>query len=160
MKKWRNELINMMIHTGCTRTPVLRRSNKTQFLLATDFPLITDKNSMTAFMELAETNGWQTITDRGWIHLNRKAVFEAAEEIPDPGPEAACCLSLINRHPNEMVPSDGTAERLMLKAMEQGTEACERICCELHAEWAASLRKHKGIPDIDKRFFGGQESIC
>ena len=43
----------------------------------------------------------------------------------------------------------------ILKALEEGPDAYENVCGKLHADWAAAMRKHTGIPDVDRRFFGG-----
>ena len=155
MIKWRNELTALMDISGFQRKPALRRSNLNEYLLATDYPMTADKQSVQSFIIAAEQAGWQTKEDRGWIHLNRAPQFEAAEQIPDPGPEAACCLSLLNRHPDGRTASDGCTERMLLKAMEEGSTACEHICRKLHCEWAVLLRSHSGLPDIDIRFLGG-----
>ena len=156
MKKWRGELTEMMKSAGYRRMPALRRSSKEQFLLATDYPTAADQPSAEAFIRQAEKAGWHAETDHGWIYLDRKAVFEASDDMPIPGPEALNCLSLLERHAGGKTISDGTAERLLLKAMEEGAEAYERACAKLHAEWSVLLRTSAGIPDVDKRFFGGK----
>ena len=158
MKKWRDELTEMMISSGCVRMPAIRRSNRDHYLFATDYPSKADQKAMYVFIDRAVDAGWHIETVRGWIHLDRKAVFEAAETVPEPGPEAFCCLSLLERHPDNRKQSDGSAERLLLKAMEEGRETYERTCEILHAEWAVLLRKMNGLPDIDHRFFGGEKN--
>ena len=155
MEKWRDELRKMMRAAGFRRTPVLRRSKKEDFLFATDYPLASDASSVQAFITAAQKAGWRTETDSGWIQLDRKAEFEAADMPPAWNPEAGCCLSILERSAYEKIPSDGYAERLILKALEEGPDAYENVCGKLHADWAAAMREHTGIPDVDRRFFGG-----
>ena len=156
MKKWREEIYSMMHSAGYRRKPALRRSRNDQFLLATDFPMTADQTAVAEFIRQAEKAGWRAESVHGWIYLDRDTVFEAAEEMAIPGAEAACCLSLLERHAESRTPSGGSDERRLLKAMEEGPGAYENVCGKLHTEWAESLRKRIGIPDVDKRFFGGE----
>ena len=153
MKKWRAELTDMMVLSGYRREPALRRSKKEQFLFATDYPLTADEKAVLRFIGYAHDAGWHTETDQGWIYLSRKPEMNGEEGMPAFGPESACCLSLLKRHTGGRIPSDGSAERMLLKAAEEGADAYENACERLHAAWAGLLRKSGTIPDVDERFF-------
>ena len=156
MKEWREEIAEMMDHAGCFRRPSLRRSNREEYLLSTDYPQAADPDAAQALIRAARSKGWKILQEDGWIYFDRPAVFEAADGAPHACPEADCCLSLLERHPDARVPSDGKAERMLLKAMEEGNEAFETVCKKLHGIMACSLRKKERIHDIDQRFFGGK----
>ena len=153
MEKWRKEITDMMISSGYRRTPALRRSDKEQFLFATDYPLAADDQDVLRFIGYAHEAGWQTETDHGWIYLSRKPELNEGDGLPAPGPESACCLSLLKRHAGDRILSDGSAERMLLKAAEEGADAYENACERLHYTWAGMLRESGTIPDIDERFF-------
>ena len=156
MRKWREELARIMNTAGFRRPPALRRSSRSDCLLATDLPQAADETSVRFFFCEAGKAGWRTVTEAGWIHLDRAAVFEAADTVPRGTPASACCLSMLRRNRFPTV-SDGTAERMILKALEEGTAAYDAVCRRLHADWAASLRNHTGIPAVDPRFFGEEQ---
>ena len=158
MQKWRDELKRMMDQAGYRRVPVLRRSSGDCFLFATDFPQAAEEDAVTAFLDFADKAGWHTERENGWIFLERPPVFEAAENIPAAGTEAACCLSILKRYTGSVTRSDGSAERALLKAAEEGETAYENACSRIHTAWAAALRNHTGIPGVDSRFFG-EEAI-
>lgn len=155
MKKWRTEITGLIRKACCRRPPALRRSLRNDALLTTDLPQTADEETVSRFIQDAQLAGWRTETENGWIHLDRNALFDASDYDFPFGPEAACCLSLLKRHAKDTALSDGAAERSLLKALEEGYTAYERLCGKLHAEWAAQLRSHQRIPDIDRRFFGG-----
>lgn len=160
MKKWRNELQVLLSGFSCKRIPALRRSKRKDYLFATDFPqAASDILEVSVFLESAHESGWQTNMENGWIHLSRAPVFGGIDGKIHPGPEGSCCLSLLKRHPERKKHSDGYTERRLLKAQEEGDEAYERLCGCLHSEWSGLLRQHIPLPDIDHRFFGGDEKI-
>ena len=153
MKKWRDDLIRLMKAAGYRRPPALRRSSRNDCLLVTDFPQAAEDESVRRFVDMAGENGWHVTFEAGWIHLDRTAVFEAADSAPAGTFQSGCCLSLLRRNRVPVV-SDGTAERMILKALEEGSISYNAVCARLHSEWAAALRNHTGIPDVDPRFFG------
>ena len=155
MKKWRTELNQMMAEAGFRRPPALRRSGRDDFLFMTDYPIAADEMAVAQFVKAAAEEGWRVERDGDRLYLDRPAVFEAVGSLPDPVPEASCCLSLLKRHGNEAVPSDGSAERMLLKALDEGTDAYQKACRTLHVIWAALLRKGAALPKVDMRFFGG-----
>ncbi len=159
LEKWRLEITALMDKAGCLRPPALRRSLRNDALFSTDLPQAADEESVSRFIHDARLAGWRTEKSNGWIHLDRDAMFDAAEKFPTFGPEALCCLSLLKRHAKDTAPSDGMTERSLLKASEEGYAAFECLCGKLHAQWAAQLRSHINLPDIDRRFFGGESAL-
>ena len=150
---WREDLLRIMETAGYRRFPSLRRSNREDSLFATDYPQAAEEPSVRLFICKAKNAGWHIVSDNGWLHLDRTAVIEAADFPPIQTDQSACCLSMLyrNRFP---ILSDGTAERMILKALEEGTEAYNTACKKLHSAWAVSLRNHTGIPAVDPEFFG------
>ena len=69
------------------------------------------------------------------------------------GPEADCCLSLLVRHPASAGEPSDKAQRMLIKAGEEGEKAYEGACAALHREWAERLRKGDSMPDISQRYF-------
>ncbi len=159
MNKLRREIQEMLRNVPCWRPAALRRSQREEFLYATDLPGAADTKAVELFLQTAAANGWRTETAAGWIQLDREC-----SEPPDggepgqTGPEAHCCASLLRRHPGS-----GRSERerrMLIKAGEEGPEAYEKVCAQLHREWAEAMRKGEPLPDISLRFFEGGEQTC
>ena len=151
----RTELNNLLAGTSFSRLPALRRSLREDWLYATDLPSLCRAETLRAVRLRLEEAGWETESDSGWLQL-RKEVLLPLEELPDGffGPEAACCRSLLERHP---VRGDGYPRKavfLLAKAAEEGPLSYEKACGRLHREWAERLRKNEPLPGIDPRFFG------
>ena len=157
MEKWREQLSGLMSDAGYRRKPAIRRSTRDGYLFATDFPQAADEHSVQVFLKTAENTGWKTEMISGWIELTRYTDFaEASDRSVFGSPEAACCLSLLNRYNGDKAPSDGDIERKILKALEEGFDKYDSLCRSIHSSWAAALRRHEELPDIDKRYFGGE----
>ena len=60
--------------------------------------------------------------------------------------EAYALLSFLERHQD--LPADRRAVRQLLKAEEEGRDSLEKICAQMHAEYARYLRMHIGIPTL------------
>ena len=140
------------------RPAVLRRSLSEQWMYATDLPLIATEETVESFSAQAKEAGWTTGTDGGWLQLDRPV----REPVPGMIPEewkscmaAGCCRSLLERHRAQLIPSDGQAERMLVKAGEEGPDAYEEACRRLHFRWAEALRTHRGIPAVHMSFFSG-----
>lgn len=128
----------------CTRRPALRRSDDPDALLATDLPLVADASAAEAFIRAMQDIGWRCIPRNGWLLL------DAPVPPPDaPVPtvlrgECGCCISLLMRHPDG---ADSTAYvRRVVKAADAGRIPFERLCGQLHAEFAVRLRQHAPLP--------------
>ena len=155
---FRQELKDTLSRTETDRMPVIRRSLLPDWLYATDLPAAASESILEAFISRADQAGWKVKREDGWIQLDRKVSVFLPGMIPEEwtaGPAAACCRSLLERHRDHLIPSDGGAERMLLKAGEESPESYEEVCRKLHALWAEMLRIHQGIPAVHMSFFSG-----
>ena len=149
----RRELTELLASVTAVRPPALRRSREPDYLYATDLPMITEQEQTDAFIRAASEQGWRCGRAGEWILLDRIPSVPPAGCYDGPyGPEAACCLALLRRHPERTGIAADEIRRL-IKAGEEGTDAVERVCATLHAEWAAGLRQRRGLPCIDETYF-------
>ncbi len=157
MNAWRRELREMLDAAGAPRPPALRRSLREGWLYATDLPGIPGGERTADFLETAEKRGWKGKREAGWLLLKREAELPPEGWFSGPfGPEAACCRSLLERHGG----GAGTAEKevcLLVRAGEEGPEAYERACGDIHRAWAERLRKGQGLPGLQAAWFGAEE---
>ena len=95
----RKELAALLDNSGAQRKPALRRSLREDWLYATDYPALCSGSMPETVMEQLKTAGWETAPDGDWLQL-RKPAGEPPEDWYEGsfGPEAACCLSLLERH--------------------------------------------------------------
>ena len=162
MNPYREELRSMLARLETQRPATLRRSRSEQWMYATDLPLVASEDVLEAFSGQAHRAGWTTGTDGGWLQLDRPVRELPPGMIPEEWknrPAASCCRSLLERHREHLIPSDGQAERMLFKAGEEGPEAYEEACRKLHSRWAEALRAHLGIPDVHMSFFNGGEEL-
>ena len=126
------------------RRPALRRSDAPDALFATDLPLIAEADDVRVFIADMEKQGWTVRERNGWLTL------DADVPVPDyaiptaPAGECGCCISLLLRHMD-----DAPAEehiRAVVKAADAGKQLFERLCGQLHGEFAAQLRQHQPTP--------------
>ena len=162
MNEFRRTLRLALDQLGGVRPAALRRSRTEDSLYATDLPQLTDEATWRQFLSGLEKKGWQGRTAQGWLLLGFPAQEPPEGGFAGPfGPEAACCLSLLDRHDADRVPEEPDEETVnlryrLIKAGEEGPEAYERLCGAIHGEWAARLRQHRALPLISRTFFGGQ----
>ena len=161
---FRKELTALLSSMPCDRPPVIRRSLHDAWLYATDLPILFDGTVPDEAGRSLKALGWEYAPEREWLQLRKEA--------PEPpedwftglfGKEAACCLSLLDRHDADRAPEDPDEETVnlryrLIKAGEEGPEAYERLCGAIHGEWAARLRQHRALPLISRTFFGGQSN--
>ena len=151
----RQELSLLISGTVFRRRPALRRSLLEDWLYAADLPGLCPDRELDDLLLRIRKAGWETMADRGWIQFRKQA--------PEPpegwycgrfGPEAACCRSLLERHPERenMIPHAETC--LLIRAGEKGEEALEHACAELHGQWAERLRNGRKLPAVSTRYFG------
>ena len=152
----RNELTVLLMSQETGRPPALRRSGEAEWLYATDIPALLSGTAKERLIIQLNDAGWEHAEKEGWMLL-RKPVAEPPEKwfAGSFGPEAGCCLSLLQRH--ESIPGDATetAKQALIKAGETGEKAYEETCFRLHREWAERLRKGTPLPAISLTFFGG-----
>lgn len=139
---------------ACVRPPALRRSTMKGMLYATDVLLCATAEQTERFRMEAEQAGWSWLEQAGWIHLTREILAPPAGwERRETGPEARACRSLLSRQASRLGPTENDAQAELVKAGEEGPAAFERVCEQLHRDWAARLREGRSIPEIDLRFF-------
>lgn len=151
----RKELAALLKAPAGVRMPVIRRSLRDEWLYATDLPALYGGSLPDTIRQALANAGWEYAPDGEWLQLGK-----SSKEPPDEwyggsfGREAACCRSLLRRHPaSGGTPADDVRRRL-IKAGEEGEKAYEEACAAIHREWAESLRKGVGLPDISLRYFG------
>ena len=154
MNALRKELAALLDSVPARRPPALRRSAEAEWLYATDFPAAGGEGAQEALLERLREAGWEYAETAGWIQV-RKSAAEPPEGWYEGGfgPEARCCLSLLERHAATGDP--GTVRLTLVKAGEQGSRAYEDACAKLHREWAAMLRRKEPLPAVSRRYFGG-----
>ena len=152
----REELNRLLSPEDGGRRPAVRRSLREDWIYATDLPAFTGAERLEAGLERLRAAGWECLAENGWIQL-RKTVNEPPEGWTDgqPGPEAECCRSLLERHPERVKEPDQRIEYALIRAGEEGPAACETVCRQLHRDWAERLRKKEKLPEISLLYFEG-----
>lgn len=126
------------------RKPALRRSDAPDALFATDLPLIAEEEAVAAFIADMQNQGWTILERNSWLTLD-KAVPVPEYTIPDaPAGECGCCIALLLRH-REEAPAEECI-RAVTKAADAGKLPFERLCTQLHGEFAVRLREHRPLP--------------
>ena len=150
----RTELAALLKAPEGSRAPALRRSLRADWLYASDLPALYGGNLPEELLRRLKEAGWEAEPDGGWLQLRKPA--------PEPpegwygGPfrtEAACCLSLLERH-RHCDADPEPAQRRLIKAAEEGPEAYEAACAALHRDWAERLRRGETLPAVSRRYFG------
>ena len=182
MNEWRRALNSLLAREETPRKPALRRSRRPEWLYTTDLPGLISDEALTAFQRRAEAAGWICEAAEGWLEMTRSVSTPPAGWFDGPWPpEASCCASLLQRHfPDGRANDSGkTACRAgrprrddsegrecenreaiaLIKAGEQGAEAYEKACAEIHREWAARLRRREPLPALDPAFFGNDIAL-
>ena len=158
MNALRKELQELMQIPQTARKPVLRRSLPDDWLYSTDLPAVSDKENQTLFLQAIVNAGWEYTEEKGWI-LMRKPAGEPPEGWYDgpPGPEAACCLSLLDRHEKQAVEEPEPVQRMLIKAGEEGEKQYEAACACIHRDWAERLRRGEPLPAVNRIYFTGRK---
>ena len=151
----RRELVSLFEDIPSERPPALRRSLKDEWLYAADLPAVFAEGWGETLGAKLKEAGWETLEEDGWVQLRKNAA-----EPPEGwyggtfGPEAGCCLSLLARHAADAQSDPDPAQRMLIKAGEQGRDAYEAACAALHRDWAARLRQRRPLPPVSRRYFG------
>ena len=128
----RLELAGILADSGGERKPALRRSRRADRMYATDLAGAPEGPARDAAAGRLREAGWGAF-----------------------GPEAACVRALLERHP-ERGEEDCSVECRLVKAGEEGPEAYEQACREIHGMFAERLRRKEKLPKISPAYFGGR----
>jgi len=152
--EYRIELARLMASDKRCRQPVIRRSSQAEWLYATDLPCLYKGEVPEAMAAELTAAGWEFREERNWLLLRKNA--------PEPpgdwfegifGPEADCCRSLLARHPDRACEAPEAAQRILIKAGEEGEKAYEAACAALHRSWAERLRRGERLPALSLNYF-------
>lgn len=90
--------------------------------------------------------GWAVTAGNGWLTLDAP-VPVPKHAVPDTlTGECGCCISLLLRHSGNAAAED--LIRVVVKAADAGKMPFERLCGQLHGEFAARLRRHEALPAL------------
>lgn len=140
----RQQVQSVLYAAPAIRKPALRRADAADALFATDLPLIAEADSVCAFIADMEQRGWILHERNGWLLLDAAVPVPGYAVPTAPAGECGCCISLLLRHMD-----DAPAEehiRAVVKAADAGKQPFERLCGQLHGEFAAQLRQHQPLP--------------
>ena len=152
----RQELSETIGKAAAKRPPALRRSLEEDWLYATDLPGLCPEAELEKTVRELTENGWESRRDGGWLQLRKPCPVPPEGWYGERfGPEAACCLTLLQRHPERLTAPAGAAAYLLIKAGEEGAAAYEQCCEKLHGMLAERLRQGTAFPDLSPRYFGG-----
>ncbi len=156
---WRRELRGVLAAEEYLRPPALRRSLLADYLYAVDLPTVATEEQVLRFQRRAEALGWECALRKGWLQLRRPVYAPPAGWFEGPfGEEAACCRSLRGCHSKREDGGDTLSEPgaayALIKAGEEGPEACERVFGALHRDWAVRLRRGVPLPELHAAFWG------
>lgn len=155
----RKELAELLEGAGGNRRPALRRSLRPDWLYAADLGAACPGPAGEALAEALCRAGWELLEDGEWTQMRKPLRRPPDGWFSGPfGPEAACCASLLERHPDGPEAEGTEAAYRLIKAGEEGAEAVERVCAALHREWAARLRAGEGLPGISPEYFGKRQT--
>lgn len=146
LNELRQEVQRELARCQVKRTPVLRRSDMPDMLLACDLPAVAAPAETAAFTRNMERQGWRVRPAVVWLLLDRPVPVPARDDTVNAAGETGCCLSLLQRHPDAV--QDDDAVRAVVKAAEQNPAALERVCARLHADWAERLRLGQPLPGL------------
>ena len=150
----RKELNDITGNLRVSRKPALRRSMNEEWLYVTDLPATVDSKELKAFISLLRDRGWETETEGLWIRIRKEIHEPPPDWYEGPyGTERACCRSLLKRHPDRETEPDCRIEYRLICAGEEGPDALETVCTQLHRDWAERLKEKQKLPDISIAFF-------
>ena len=140
----RQQVQSVLYAVPASRKPALRRADAADALFATDLPLIAEADAVQGFIADMEQRGWTVVERNGWLLL------DAAVPVPEyavptaPAGECGCCISLLLRHA-ENAPAEA-AIRAVVKAADAGKQPFEKLCSQLHGDFAVRLLRQEELP--------------
>ena len=143
------------LNTPLKRQPAIRRSLEDEWLYAADLPEVCEGDQLDRLLAGTAEAGWASRRGERWIQFGKTAYMPPGNWFSGAfGSEAACCGSLLARHPARDKEGAEAIRYRLIKAGEEGEKAYEEACAALHREWAGRLRKGRSLPDLDLRYFG------
>lgn len=128
-----------------TRRPcAVRRSLHPDFLLAVDLPQAAEQDTVLAFTQRAEQEGWTVRQEKGWLLLDHALPQPICCEEIAPAGRLGNAVWLLRLHPSDGM--DTRTLRLLAKATEEGEKAVERVCDGCVRDWAVRLRRREALP--------------
>lgn len=140
----RQQVQSLLYAVSAQRKPALRRSDAPDALFATDLPLIAREDAVLTFIADMEAAGWTVCQRNGWLTLDAPIPVPKYTIPTAPTGECGCCISLLLRHP-DAAPAEAYIHAVA-KAAEGGRQPFERLCAQLHGEFAVLLRDHRPLP--------------
>lgn len=144
LKTLRAQVQGVLYAVPANRKPSLRRSDAPDALLATDLPLIAGAEEVARFCAEIGQLGWKVTMRRDWLTLDVPVPVPDAVMDESGAGECACCIALLKRHRGD-APAEADI-RAVVKAADAGRQPFERLCAQMHAAYAARLRRHEPLP--------------
>ena len=152
----RKELKRLLEPENGRRRPAIRRSLREDWIYAADLPEFIPGGELEAVCRKLQEAGWECLAEDGWLQLRKPADEPPEDWLDGPlGPEAACCRSLLIRHSERLREKDWKTVCSLIRAAEEGQEAYEAACRQIHHGWAERLRKKQRLPEISLSYFEG-----
>ena len=152
----RKELKCLLEPENGRRKPAIRRSLLEDWIYAADLPEFIPGGELEAVCRKLQEAGWECLAEDGWLQLRKPADEPPEDWLDGPlGPEAACCRSLLIRHSERLQEKDWKTVCSLIRAGEEGPEAYEVACRQIHHGWAERLRKKQKLPEISLSYFEG-----
>lgn len=140
----RQQVQDVLYAVPAKRKPALRRSDAADALFATDLPLVAEASAVRSFMADMAARGWTVSERNGWLALDTPVPVPEYTVPTASAGECGCCISLLLRHPEDALAADYV--RAIVKAADAGKQPFERLCAQLHGDFAARLREHQPLP--------------
>lgn len=140
----REELHALFAQSNPCRPPALRRADGDDWLFFSDLPLVIEHDRLQAVIRAARERGWTVLETGDGLYADHEIALPVSKELQAPTGEVACVLSLLERHPSNVV--DRAALRALAKAEEQGGDKVEKLCGRWHAAFAQRLRNREALP--------------
>lgn len=146
LRALREQVQRVLYAVPAGRKPALRRSDAPDALFATDLPLAADGDAVASFQREMIRLGWRCEERNGWLVLDAPVPVPDAD-LPDmPAGECGSCISILLRHREDAPASEEI--RAVVKAAEAGRIPLEKLCGQLHEQFAVSLRKKEPLPGV------------
>ena len=140
----RSQVQAVLYAVPAKRKPALRRCDAVDALFATDLPLVAESDVVEIFCSALAELGWRTELRNSWL------VMDALIPVPEytiPANLAGacgCCISLLLRHMDDIPAAEEI--RAVVKAADAGKQPLDKLCTQLHGEFARRLCQHQPLP--------------